>query len=187
MAVTVAGFHHTRALLHRVRDFPLYLCPLRSLSCSSIFWVIIFVSCQQKTLNTTLYTQTVAESRWHWFQAELQLMCQCDWAVEERNLFFKNNPRNEITSSGTASDSSADKRTFLMTAQRTGRAHLCGSGLHRSQLPPTSLRVLWAHFSPTEDRKGLKQTSFLNDSGKHFFADIVYSPEFCLWEEKKKR
>lgn len=36
---------------------------------------------------------------------------------------------------------------------------------------------------PTTGRKGLKQTSFLNDSGKHFFAVLVLSPhpqEFCL-------
>lgn len=38
----------------------------------------------------------------------------------------------------------------------------------------------------TEDRKGLKQTSFLNDSGKHFFADIVYSQNFVFEEKKVK-
>lgn len=37
----------------------------------------------------------------------------------------------------------------------------------------------------TEDRKGLKQTSFLNDSGKTLFADIVY-PQNFVFEEKKE-
>lgn len=40
----------------------------------------------------------------------------------------------------------------------------------------TSLKLA-AHF--TQNRKGLKRT-FLNDSGIHFFADVVLFPEFCL-------
>ena len=42
-------------------------------------------------------------------------------------------------------------------------------------------------FPLSEDRKGLKQTSFLNDSGKHFFADIVYSQNFVFEEKKKEK
>lgn len=53
--------------------------------------------------------------------------------------------------------------------------------VYRRSLPP-----FFEHSSHSEDRKGLKQTSFLNDSGKHFFADIVYSQDFVFEEKKDK-
>lgn len=76
----------------------------------------------------------------------------------------------------TATDPSIHKRTFLMAAN--GQLILV---THRLRPPLPSLSTFH-----TEDRKGLKPTLFLNDSGKHFFADIVYSQNF-VFEEKKMR
>lgn len=61
------------------------------------------------------------------------------------------------------------------------RSDLCGGG---GRLRPPPLASLSTFH--TEDRKGLKQISFLNDSGKHFFADIVYSQNFVFEKKKDK-
>ena len=64
--------------------------------------------------------------------------------------------------------------TFLTTAKG-----------HNPGLIFAAAAALLSSTFHTDDRKGLKQTSFLNDSGKHFFADIVYSQNFFVFEEKK--
>lgn len=66
------------------------------------------------------------------------------------------------------------------------RSHLFQRRRRRQQRRTNcdSLRSL-STVHTLEDRKGLKQT-FLNDSGKHFFADIVYSQNFVFEEKKKK-
>lgn len=53
------------------------------------------------------------------------------------------------------------------------------------QCPPPFPSSSLCTFHTLKDRKGLKQT-FLKDSGKTLFADIVYSQNF-VWRKKRKK
>lgn len=72
------------------------------------------------------------------------------------------------------------KWAFLMTARGQPISPLRQQHIDCEPPPLASLSTFH-----TKDRKGLKQTSFLNDSGKHFLQ-IVYSQNFVFEEKKDK-
>lgn len=154
-AAAVTRCHHWRALLHSVRDF-----------CAPV---------SSYTKQTFTVHLNVAEF-WDYMDLEelpakyftFVFSLESVWLWWRTFFFIYIIKKDSSLAWLTASDSSAEWTDI------TDHRHRCTD---ETMLPSLST-------FHTEDRKGLKQTSFLNDSGKHFFADIVYSQNVVF--EKKK-